>query len=116
VHANGGGHIDPTVNPSVLYNVLAESGGRDFRNKAGIPQLLLKGDVPRPPRRTPMTAEHEYKEHFAAPTLPMDTYGQRQSIGRLRRPALRQDYRVGFNIGGLAGKVIKRYPAKIRFA
>ena len=36
-------HIDPTVNPSVLYNVLAESGGRDFRNKAGIPQLLLKG-------------------------------------------------------------------------
>ena len=46
----------------------------------------------------------------------MDTYGQRQSIGRLRRPALRQDNRVGFNIGGLAGKVIKRYPAKIRFA
>jgi hypothetical protein len=95
--------------PTVMFNVLANEGGRDFRNKAGIPQLLLKGSLPAAAPPVDTSREHEYTVQFKGPVLPSDSFGNKR-VGRLPgKPAMRQDNRVGYRIGGLAGQVVKRY-------
>ena len=76
---------------------------------------MLKGEAPNRRHRGAQfstTKVYEFETEFEGPELPENSYPVEARVP-IRNPILRNDGRTGFQIGGAAGQVVRRYPSRV---